>query len=78
MSTDDVNGNVSGKEKANQDITLDVLINHSESRIKIYRKKIDNLRKSIIFFKKKQIPERNFLSRRVLNRERHDKYLDTY
>jgi hypothetical protein len=37
---------------AKQDITWERLIRESESQIAAYRKKIDDLRKSIIFFRK--------------------------
>jgi len=48
MSTDNVNG----KSKANQDINWDVLIEHSESEIKVLERRINDLRKSSSFFKK--------------------------
>lgn len=50
MSTDNVNG----KTKANQDINWGVLIEHSESEIKVLQRRIEQLRKSSVFFKKQQ------------------------
>ena len=40
-----------GKQKANQDITWNELIEHSEAEIKAHGEKIRLLRKSIVFFK---------------------------
>jgi hypothetical protein len=49
MSIDIVNA----KGLTKKDITWDSLVSDSESQIKVYRQKIEELRKSIKFFKKK-------------------------